>query len=44
MVKKIGNDGTTGKEKIKSHYAKKARCVFDKERFKGFIFIKGTRD
>ena len=41
MVKKIGNDGTIGKEKIKPHYAKKGRCVFDKKSFKGSIFIKG---
>ena len=41
MVKKIGNDGTTGKEKIKPHYSKKKKGVFDKKSFKGSIFIKG---
>ena len=44
MVKKIGNDGTIGKEKIKPHYEKKVRCVFDKESFERSIFIKGKRD
>ena len=42
MVKKIGNDGTTGKEKIKPHYSKKKKVFLIRKVLKDLFLLKET--